>query len=312
MVGFFKKISRAAKSVVHDISSATTGRHGLLGSKGTFGLVTHGKFLRAAKAAGGAVGQVTSNHAIQAAFPMLAVPASVVAGAASKGPKGALGAFQNFAKNPIIKAELAAVSVAFPPVAPATAAGLAAMEASSRIVDAVRSGDPKKIAAAAMQIGSTKLAAAAGDLDAKRALGVMKQIGKARDIVHAANPQELAAVKAAAKQGNASAKTLLTVIQHQAIREAHKETKHKDPAVRAAGRARLISAEKSAPGIYVGTIAALNSPRGVRFGDFALLRTGRILHNGKPVRQFRPAAHQAKPRTGSQAFRKPAPTHAHK
>lgn len=311
MVGFFKKISRAAKSVAHDISSATTGKHGLLGSKGTFGLITHGKFLRAAKAAGGAVGQVTSNHAIQAAFPMLAVPASVVAGAASKGPKGALGAFQNFAKNPIIKAELAAVSVVFPPVAPATAAGIAAMEASSRIIDAARSGDPKKIAAAAMQIGSTQLAAAAGDLGAKNALSLMKNVDKARKLVNGANPQALAAVKQAAKQGNASAKTLLTIIQHQAVREAHKETVSKDPKVRAAGRARLIAAEKAAPGIMVGTLAALKSPKGVRFGDFALLRTGRILHNGKPVRQFKPAAHQAKPRTGAQAFRR-TPTHAHK
>lgn len=310
MVGIFKKISRAAKSVVHDVSSATTGKHGLLGSKGTLGLLTHGKFLRAAKATGGAVGQVVDNHAIQAAFPMLTVPASVVAGAAAKGPKGALAAVKNFGKNPIIKAELAAVSVAFPPLAPATAAGIAAMEASSRVVDAIRSGDPKKMAAAAMQIGGTQLAAAAGNPDAIRGLQLMKDVDKARKIVNGANPQALAAVKSAAKQGNASAKNLLTVIQHQAVREAHKETQSKDPKTRAAGRKRLIAAEKAAPGILVGTMAALKSPRGVRFGDFALLRTGRILHNGKPIRQGKPAPHQAKPRTGAQAFRKPAPVRA--
>lgn len=308
MVGFFKAVGRAAKSVVHDISSATTGRHGLLGSKGVLGLAAHGKFLRAAKAAGGAVGQVTSNHAIQAAFPMLAVPASVVAGAAAKGPKGALAAIQHFGKNPIIKAELAAVSVAFPPLAPITATGIAAMEASSRVVDALRSGDPKKIAGAAMQVAGTQLEAAAGNLDAVRGLKMLKDVDRARRVVQGANPQALAKVKAAAKQGNASARDLLTVIQHQAVREAHKATQSKNPSVRAAGRARLIAAEKSAPGILVGTMAALKSPKGVRFGDFALLRTGRILHNGKPVRQFKPGTHQATPRTGAQAFRR-TPSH---
>lgn len=311
MVGFFKQIGRAAKSVVHDISSATTGKHGLLGSKGTFGLITHGKFLRAAKAAGGAVGQVTSNHAIQAAFPMLAVPASVVAGAAAKGPKGALAAVQNFGKNPIIKAELAAVSVAFPPLAPATAAGIAAMEASSRVVDAIRSGDPKKMAAAAMQIGGTQLAAAAGNLDAARGLQLIKDVDKARKLVNGAAPEALAAVKAAAKGGNAKAKTLLTIIQHQAIREAHKETQSKDPHVRAAGRQRLIAAEKSAPGILVGTMAALKTPKGVRFGDFALLGTGRILHKGKPVRQFKPGHIPPAKRSTKAAFKR-QPTAAHK
>lgn len=293
--GFIGDMVAAVTSLPGTVASATTGKKGLLGSKGTLGLVVQGKFKRAAIATGHAVSKVTSNHLLQSSFGNIAVPAAVLSGAVKGGPKGALAAVKNAADNPITKAELAALAVVIPPLAPASAAGIAAMEATSRIVDGITSKDPKKIAQAAMQIGATAMKAKEGDPDAQRALNIINSTMKARGIVTSGDSNAVSNVKAAAKQGNATAAALLAQIKHQHVREAAKVVNNPKakPALKAKGRATIARAQVKAPATLAGTLAALNSPKGVRVGDFAILRTARVLHKGKPIRK--PGAPLKKP-----------------
>lgn len=279
-------LGRAAKKLPGTVSSAVTGKKGLLGSKGTLGLLAKGKISKAAKATGAAVSKVANNPIIQAAYVPATVPTAVVSGAVARGKKGALDAVKKFGKNPIIKAELVAAGILFPPVAPASAAGLAAMEASSRVVDGINSGDPKKIAAAAVQIAGTQLLASQGNPAAKRALTVMKDVNSARKIA-LGKVGGIGNIQAAAKQGNAGAKKALDLIKAQAVRNAAQVASDKKapPKKKAAARNLLARAQVKAPALTAGTLAALNSPKGVKVGDFSLLRTGRILYRGKPIRK---------------------------
>lgn len=283
-------IGHAVTSLPKTVSSAVTGRRGVLGGRGVFGELTRFHLAGAVKAAGGAVAKVGSNHLLQATMGNIAVPAALIGAAAQHGPKGALMAAKSAANNPITKAELAAAGVIFPPVAPISAAGIAGMEGVSRIVDGIRSKDPAMIAQAAMQVAGTQLLAKAGNPGAARALRVMSTVDQARKVVQGTVPgasRQVAAVMNAARSGNASAKSLLTVIQHQAVREAHKTvaSSKAPPAAKAKARKLITKAQVKAPGLLAPTVAAFKAPRGVRAGDFAVLRTGRILYRGKPVRK---------------------------
>lgn len=280
----------AVTSVPGTVSSAVTGKKGVLGSKGVLGNLTHLRVANAVKAAGGAVSKVGSNHLLQATMGNIAVPASLIGAVVKGGPKAGLSAVKHAANNPIIKAELAAAAVIFPPVAPISAAGIAGMEGASRIVDGIRSKNPALVAQAVMQVAGTQLLAQTGNAGAARALGAMKTVSRARDIVNGVAPQarrQLAAIQGAAKQGNAGAKNVLAVIKHQALREAHKtiESKTAPPKVKAGARRLITSAQKKAPGLLAGTVAAIRAPRGVRAGDFQILRSGRVLYRGEPVRK---------------------------
>ncbi len=140
-------IVHTVTSLPGDAASAVTGRRGLLGSHGSVMDVLHGHFGAAVKDAGHAVSKITDNHLIQASFGSIAVPASILSAAVQHGPHGALDAVANAARNRVTKAELAALAVIIPPLAPASAGGIAAMEATSRLVDGIRSKNPRPPAA---------------------------------------------------------------------------------------------------------------------------------------------------------------------
>jgi hypothetical protein len=290
-MSIFKDIANAAKKIPKTVGSAVTGKKGLLGKKGTLGLLAKGKVAKAAKATGKAVSKVVSNPIIQASFPIATVPASIISGAVAGGPKGALKAAKTFSKNPIFKAELAAAGVLFPPVAPASAAGLAAMEATSRVVDGINSKDPKKIGAAIVQVAGTQLLASQGNADAKRALNLMKDVNAAKKVVLGKVPGAMPKILAGVKAGDKKAKKALDLVQKVAVRNAGQVVKSKTapPKKKAAAAKMIAKAQIKKPGLATGTLAALNSPKGIRVGDFSVLSTGRILYLGRPVRMSRAA-----------------------
>lgn len=282
----FQDIGRAAKKLPKTVKSATVGKKGLLGKQGTVGLLLKGKVQKAAKATGKAVSSVTTNPLIQGSFTPITVPTSIVSSVVGHGPKGGLRAAKSFTKNPVVKAELAAVGVLVPPLAPASAGALAAMEAGSRVIDGINSKDPKKVAGAVMQVAGTQLLASQGNPDAKRALTLMKDLNVARKIA-LGQKGGIAGLQRAAKSGSKAAKKALGLVQHQALRNAHQTVNSKNAPrkEKLAARNLITKAQTKAPGLLAGTLAALQSPKGVRVGDFSLLRTGRILYRGKPIRK---------------------------
>ena len=291
-MSIFKDISRSFKKLPKQVSSAVTGKKGLLGKQGPIVLLAKGKVKKAVKATGAAVQKITKNPLIQATYPPAMIPAHLISAAAAKGPKGALAAAKQYAQNPVIKAELAAVAVVFPPVAPASAAGIAAMEATSRIVNGINSKDPKKIASAVIQVAATQAMAKAGSKEAARALNLMKDTQTAQKI--AKGLKGAAAIKriaAQAKAGNPAAKRAAEMVQSAAIRNAAQvlASKNAPPKKALAARKLLTTAQLKKPGLTTGTLTALAVPKGMRLGDFSLLRTGRILYRGKPVREHRAA-----------------------
>lgn len=287
----FKDIGRAASRPFRKLGKRLTTGKGVLARKGVGGLLVRGKVGKAAKLAAHSTSKLLQNPVIQASFPIVTVPAGVLTATIAHGPKGAMQALKSVASNPLIKAELAAAAVVFPPAAPASALGIAAMEAGSRVVDGINSKDPKKVAAAAVQVAGTKLLAGQGNADAKRALTVMKDLSSARKLAGGKNRGLFQQITAAAKAGDKKAKKRLDLVQFVAVRRAGQvanSTTAKPAQKQAAGKL-IAKAQLKKPGLTVGTLTALSSPKGVRIGDFSLLSTGRILYQGRPVRKHRAA-----------------------
>lgn len=246
------------------------------------GNLAHGKISRAAGDLGRAANQIAGSQIIQAAFPGSAIPASVLAGAVSGGPKGALDAAHAVAKNPALKGVISATGVVFPPLAPVSAGAVAGLEASGRLLDGLDSKDPKAIAAAALQIASTTALAASGSPGAQRAIDTVQKVQAARDLAgrlaagDSKAATEVAALTSCAASGNAKAKDALSTFHAVTARES---LRGKLPA----SAAHAIHTE--APSLLSMVGSALNTPSGVKVGDFTVLRTGRILHRGSPIKR---------------------------
>jgi hypothetical protein len=140
-----------------------------------------------------------------------------------------------------------------------------------------------------MQVGGTILKAKAGSPGAARALDLLDKTEDARKLVAGGDPGRVARIVADAKRGVPAAKSALAMLQFHQIRTAHKTAASSSapPAKKAAAHRTLAKAQKTAPATFAATVAALSSPKGVRVGQFALLRTGRILYKGQPVRKAR-------------------------
>jgi hypothetical protein len=244
--------------------------------------VAHIKIKKAVKDVGRGVNQITGSALIQTAFPVYAVPANIVNGAVTGGSVGALKAAQSVLKNPVAKATYAAAGLIVPPLAPATAGVVAGMEATSRVLDALESKDPKAIAAAALSYASTAAQAANGIPGAVRAMDLLKKTQAARGIAGQILSGDAGATKAAADtkklalSGDAKAQAAHHLLSSVLLRQASKSNAPAAPAVRAAAR-------KETPSLVAEVHAALTSPHGVRIGDYSVLRTGRVLHKGKQI-----------------------------
>lgn len=286
-MGFFKDIGRAASRPFRKTAKRLTTGKGILARKGVGGLLVRGKVGKAAQLAAHSTSKLLQNPVIQASFPIATIPAGVLTATIAHGPKGGLKALESVAKNPIIKAEIVAAGVIFPPAAPASALGIAALEASSRVVDGIHSKDPKKVAAAVVQVAGTKFLAANGNADAKRALTLMKDVNAARKVALGKAPGAMPKILAGVRAGDKRAKNALELVQKVAVRHAAQVSASSSaPPRKKQLAAKLIAkAQVKKPGLTVGMLTALSSPKGVRVGDFALLRTGRILYRGKPVRK---------------------------
>lgn len=246
------------------------------------GNVAHLKIAKAAADLGKAANQIAGSQVIQAAFPGSAIPASILAGAVSGGPKGALKAAHDVAKNPVLKGTITAVGVVFPPFAPVSAGAVAGLEASGRLIDGIESKDPKQIAQAALQIASTTALAAGGNEGAQRALDTINKVQGARNLagrLAKGDPKaaaEVAGLASKAATGDPKASSALATFHAVTAREA---LRGKLPAK----AAHAVHAE--APSLMSMVGAALNTPAGVRVGDFSVLRTGRILHKGASLKK---------------------------
>lgn len=255
------------------------------------GLLIHAKIQKAGKQAAAAVSRVTDNPLIQAGHWPLIVP-NLVVHAAKGGPKSALEAAHRTVKNPLIKAEVAAAGVLFPPVAPFSAAAIAGAEAAARVHDAMKSGDPKKIAAAALKVAATAALAKAGNPDAARGLAALNKVGGTMNLVRDLQ-KGVPAAKKAASAVNAKGGSGKSLAQIVSARAALQNQKNPDPKVRAAAHKALTAIQQKSPGLLAGVQAAMRVPEKVQLGRFAVLRTGRILLDGKPIRKAskKPASH---------------------
>jgi len=244
--------------------------------------VSKGKIKTATRQVASAVNQISGSPVIQAVFAPVAIPQSIVSGAIAGGPKGALNAAQQALKNPVLKAGYVAAGVAFPPFAPLSAGAIASMEASSRLLDAYESKDPKMAAAAALQLATTIRNAQAGDPGAARARQAINEIDATRKIFDDFQrgapdaKKQIEALKKKAKAGDKRAQAGVRALDFVASRAS---IKGKVP-VKAA-----IMGQKEKPDLMALVSAAVRTPSGVRIGDFSVLKTGRILHKGKPVRK---------------------------
>jgi hypothetical protein len=233
------------------------------------------------KQAGQAVNQITGSQILQTAFAPVIVPANIINGAVTGGPKGALAAAKSVLKNPIMKATYSAAGMVFPPIAPATSAAVAAMESTSRVLDALESKDPKAIASAALQLASTGALAESGVTGAIRANDLISQVQKARGIASdllSGNKTALAAaakLKAQAAAGDPKAQAAHHLLSAVTIRQSVKTGQGK-AAVHQAARVE-------SPSLLSMVHAAMSSPHGVKIGDFSVLKTGRTLHKGKAI-----------------------------
>lgn len=247
----------------------------------------------AGKSAASAVQAVTGNTLVQGAvFPNITIPAHIIAGAVKNGKRGAADAVKQVAKNPVLKAEIVAAGIIFPPVAPASGAAIAASEAIARTTDALNSKDPKQIAQAAMQIGGTAIMASQGNPGAKSALDAIKKVQAASSLAKGylgGAPKAVKAVADAKQKGTAKAKAGLSLVQHMATREALSMANSSNTKIAKKGAELVTKLQMEVPNLVQAVKVAMNSPKGVRVGQFAVLRTGRLLHDGKPIRTSRPA-----------------------
>lgn len=294
-IGFdpFKSVSRAAKSVVRSVKGAVRG------TGGAFKSLIKLKPREAGKQMAKAVTSVTNNKILQAGWPGTMVPAAVLGGAAKGGPKGAIAAARQVMKNPLIKAELAVASVLFPPVAPLSGAAVAATESASRVYDALRSGNLKQIGAAAVQVAATSAAAASGNPQAQRALkafrtvekgykvarGAMAGVPSIKKKISSAKSRLKAPIKTKAQSKSAkTAQKQLSIAQMLTTRLALKDLSSRDKNTRKRASQLIARLQRENPMLVAAVKAAFESPRGLTIGKFSVIRTGRILLNGKPVR----------------------------
>lgn len=245
------------------------------------GDLAHLKIAAAVKQAGQAVNQITGSQILQTTFAPVLVPANILNGAVTGGPKGALAAAKSVLKNPVMKATYSAAGMVFPPLAPASAAAVAGMEAASRVIDGIESKDPKMIASAALGLASTAAMASDGVTGAQRAMDLFGQVQKARgiagDLLNGV-PSALSAaakLKAQAATGDPQAVSAHHLLSAVTIRQSVKTGKSTS-AVHHAARVET-------PSLLAMVHAALKSPHGVKIGDFAVLKTGRTLHKGKAI-----------------------------
>ena len=245
--------------------------------------LTHLKIQSAVKNLGSSVDQIAGAQIIQAGWPGV-VPAAILNGAVTGGKQGALKAARSFLKNPVAKATYAAVGVILPPLAPVSAGMVAGMESASRLLDAIESKDPKKIAEASLSIASTEAQAAGGIPGAVRALDLIDKTKKAMSIVERIGAGDGAAIRGAsdlaaqAKAGDSKAQAALHVLQAAQMRQGFKKT------APAAAKKVVKTALKEMPSLAAQVHAAYSSPTGVRIGNYSVLSTGRLLLKGKGLK----------------------------
>lgn len=274
-------IVRTAKRVAHSAGSAAGS------AKGAVIALAHGKVKTAGQKAAGVVNAVASNRALQAGWPGSFVPAAVASAAAKGGPKAAIAEAKRVVANPTLRSEVAAAAVIFPPIKPLTGGAVAAVETAARVNDSLASGNPARIAQAAMQVAATTAAAMGGNAGAARALSAFKSVetvGHVTAALKAGVPAAKAAVsqaKAAGKAGEAA----LSVAKMLSVRSALVDSVSKDPSVRKRAQELLTALQKSNPSLVQAVKAAFESPKGLKIGKFSILRTGRILLDGKPIRK---------------------------
>lgn len=230
---------------------------------------------------GSAADTVAGAGIIQAASPMLKAPVDVI-NAASKGATNAVQAAQKFLALPGAAKEFGALALEIPDFRPNSAESVAAVEAVSRLLDALNSGKPEVVARAAMQRAATE-AMSKKYPGAARAVNLLKEVSAGRKLVGDAAknvPQAKNAIlklkKAALQPANKKAKTGFGQLQTIAAREAVHGRLPKDAVHKlAVGSPTLLSLVQMAK----------RTPSGVRLGDWSVLATGRILHKGKPIRK---------------------------
>jgi hypothetical protein len=284
-MGFLGDLKRAVTSLPRQVKQATIGKGGIVGKGGAGSLLIKGKIARAAKATGRSVSLVAGNPIISSTFGSVAIPADIVAAAVSKGPTGALEAAKRAVSNPLTKAKLAALAIVMPPMAPLSAGGLASMEAASRLVDGLQSKDPRIIASAATSLAVTMAEASRGNPDAKRALAVIDEVREARKVLASKVPGLINRVQNLAARGDPRAQKTMNVLSAVKVRAALRTTKSTNKVVAAKARKVVAAAQKKAPDLVAGMTAAVNTPRGLRVGDVAVLSTGRLLLRGRPIRK---------------------------
>jgi hypothetical protein len=274
--GIFADIGKAVTGV------AKSGGKASAGFVKSAGLLAQGKVKKAGKQAASAVTKVTSNKILQAGWPGSFVVSNIAVHAAKGGPKAAMAAAKKTAQNPLLRTEVKAASVLFPPIAPLTASAIAATEKVARTHEALKSGDPKKIAQASFAVASTMALAAGGNKDAARGLAALNKIGGGMNLA-ADLKKGIPAAKKAAAAVNAKGGANKSQMQLLTARQALKDLRSPDPKVRAAAQRTLAIIQKEAPGLLEGVQAAMKVPERVELGRFAVLRTGRILLDGKPI-----------------------------
>lgn len=244
--------------------------------------VSKGKIKTATRQVASAVNQISGSPVIQAVFAPVAIPQAIVSAGIAGGPKAAIAAAHGVLKNPVLRAGYVAAGIAFPPFAPLSAGAIASMEAASRLLDAYESKDPKVAAAAALQLAKTIQNAVAGDPGAARARQVINEIDATRDIFgdyQKGAPdakKAIDALKARAAAGDKRAQAGVRALEFVSSRAA---IKGKVPV-----KGHLM-AHREKPDMMALVSAAVRTPSGIRIGDFSVLKTGRILHKGKPVRK---------------------------
>jgi hypothetical protein len=248
----------------------------------------HGKILKSVAELGRIGNEVAGSNVIAAAFPTTMIPGNVLAGAVSGGKKGALASAHKVLDNPVAKGLYTGMGVVFPPIAPATAGMVAAMEGSSRLLDGLESKDPKQIASAALSLAMTAKNAGAGIPGSQRAIAGIHQVEKMRELLHQADSGVPEAVKAVSRvlagekssdRSQQLAASLLKAIAARKVLKGHA------PPPKPGARAPSKILHDQEPDLLSMVHTALTTPAGVRIGDFSVLKTGRLLHKGKNLRR---------------------------
>jgi len=276
--GITKSIGKAAKGAVKSVGRTASGV--AKGVTGAGKAIVTGKPKEAAKQLGRAVTAVTSNPVVQAGWPGT-IPVHVAAGLATGGVKGAVRNAKQAGTNPAVRAEMAAASIIFPPVAPVMGAAIAATEGAARLNSALISKNPLKIGQAVTAMAGTAALAAGGNSAAARTLATVGKVGGVMNVVAGLKTGSVPAKKAVAgAKGNA--KALGQILQ---TRDALKGLKSPSAATRAAATGLISKLQLSNPQLLAGVQAGINVPERISFERFDVLRTGRILLDGKPVRK---------------------------